>query len=444
MTPADQIRMMKKEIRFLKKEILANRAQEQLFELLIEMAGSAPDRQLLKVTMQKALEATARLSGADTGSLFLLNEQGRVTDSLLTRGEVDPELRSALIGSVLDEGLAGWVRAHLRAGLIRDTLKDSRWLSLPEEPYSVRSALAVPIIRHKSLFGILTLMHPDPGFFDRESKELVKLAASQMALAIEMAQLYIKSEELHRLREKALERDLQLAREVQKSFLPTQVPQVGGYRFAALNQPAHEVGGDLYHFFKLPKNRLGIAIGDVSGKGIAAALFMARLGSDLQYYAPLCDDPAGLFLAVNEVLYERSKQGMFVTLIYAVLDIGTGELAVANAGHIPPVFIGNTIDPIPDIGESVGPPLGIIPDAVYETQTFRLSPGQGILLYTDGIIEAKNGEADLYGSRRLDRLVTRYPSDPDTLIRQITRSVAAFSHENGQSDDLTLVGILRE
>ncbi|MCF8091266.1 MAG: SpoIIE family protein phosphatase [Desulfotignum sp.] len=435
---------LKQKIQQLKLESRACRAQGQLFEQLIEMAGSAPDQELLKISMQRTLEVTAQLSGTDIGSLFLLNDQGLVTDSLLTRGEVDIDMKSRLIGSVLDQGLAGWVKTHLDVGLIHDTETDSRWLSLPSEPYSVRSALAVPIIRHNTLFGIITLMHPEPDHFKDEYVEIVQTAASQMALAIEMARLYIKSEELHHLRERAIERDLDLARQVQESFLPGQVPQVDGFEFAALSQPAHAVGGDFYHFFNLPRNRLGIAIGDVSGKGIAAALFMARLTSDLQYHAALYSDPADLFKKLNTILCGRSQQGMFVTMIYMILETDTGHVSWVNAGHLAPLHMKKTGVHMLGESERKGPPLGILEDAVWKAARVCLKPNIGILLYTDGIIEARNTVSELFGLGRLTRIARRYADEPAVMVRQITRAVQQFSQKNSQSDDLTLISCLRK
>jgi phosphoserine phosphatase RsbU/P len=444
MDSSTHIQMLEDKIRFLTMENRACRAQSRLFERLIEMAGSAPDKGLLKVSMQRTLELTAQLSGTDTGSLFLLDDRGQVIDSLLTRGEVSSDIKSRLIGSVLDQGLAGWVKTRLDVGLVYDTRTDARWLSLPSEPYSVRSALSVPIIRHNTLFGIITLMHPEPGHFTDDSVEIVRTAASQMAIAIEMARLYIKSEELSRLRKKAADRDLDLARQVQESFLPGQVPKMDGFVFDALTQPAHAVGGDFYHFFNLPQNRLGIAIGDVSGKGIAAALFMARLTSDLQYHAARYSDPANLFTKLNTLLCERSQQGMFVTLIYMILETDTGRISWVNAGHLAPIQMNETGVHVLEESKKKGPPLGIIREAVWEVSHLCLTPGTGILLYTDGITEARNADSGLFGLGRLKRIAGRYADDPAALVRQITRGVQRFSQKNSQSDDLTLMAWVRK
>jgi phosphoserine phosphatase RsbU/P len=439
MDPSKRIKRLEDKIRVLALENRAWRAQGRLFERLIEMAGSAPDKGLLKVSMQRTLVLTAQLSGTDTGSLFLLNDRGKVTDSLLTRGEVSPDTQSRLIGSVLDQGLAGWVKTHLDVGLVHDIQSDPRWLSLPSEPYVVRSALSVPIIRHKNLFGIITLMHPEPGHFSQESVEIVRAAADQMAIAIEMARLYIKSEELNHLKKKAEDRDLALARQVQESFLPSHLPRVDGWAFAALTQPAHAVGGDFYHFFNLPQNRVGMAIGDVSGKGIAAALFMAKLTSDLQYHVALDSEPATLFNKINTILCERSQQGMFVTMIYMILETDTGDIFWVNAGHPAPLYRDETGVYVLEENEKKGPPIGIFKEASWKVSQASLTPGAGILMYTDGVIEAGNPASGLFGPGRLKRIMRRYADAPAVLVRQISRAVERFSPKNSRTDDLTLV-----
>jgi len=353
----DLLKALKKENRLLKQENRACKAQGRLFELLIEMAGSASEQKMLKVSMQKTLEVTARLSGAKMGSLFLLNQEGVVTDSLLTRGEVSPNKRLELVGSVIDKGLAGWVRAHLEVGVIKDTQKDARWLSLPEEPYVVRSALAVPIIKHKSLFGIVTLMHPFPHHFNQESIEIVQIAASHMALAIESAQLYIKLDELHHLRQKAMERDLKLARTVQESFLPARVPGIDGYSFAAMNRPALEVGGGISIIFSsCPGVNSGWPLGMCRVRGLPPRFSWQGSAVNSNIILPCTQILENFFqkltnsfvpgqnrecLSPWSIFFWMSKQGIFVfpmqDIFHRFMRMGTGfrYLAVIRPKGLP-------------------------------------------------------------------------------------------------------------
>jgi sigma-B regulation protein RsbU (phosphoserine phosphatase) len=432
--------VLEKENRRLKQEIQACREQGLLFENLLKMVGSVSEKEALTHAMQRTLDTTVKISGAQTGSLFLLDDQGRVTDSILTRGEVGPDLKTRLVGTVLDKGLAGWVRQHLQPGLVEDTRTDSRWISLPDEPYTVRSVLSVPIIKNGAVFGILTLMHPHPCFFSADDVEGVRVTADHMALAIEGAQIYVRVEEVNRLRRKALERDLSLARQVQKSFLPARMPAVEGYGFGAVNRPAQAVGGDFYYFYPLPGNRLGIALGDVSGKGIAASLFMARLSSEMAHYAPVFMEPGRLLAKINQELCLRAKQGMFVTLTYLVLDLASDIVLCANAGHLPPMVRDPDGIRTMDEGKGKGPPLGILPDAVYGQHGFSLGPGSMVMLYTDGVVEARNGTGQIFGFERLGREMERSAgSGPDGLISGVLEAVDRFSGRGDGRDDLTLV-----
>src|SRR3954469_25825470 len=167
------------ELAELRARAAAQAAQQELLENLIALARAAPDSSMLEAVLQKMLDVSTRMSGATSGSLFLLDDDGTVTNSILTRGKATVEQRRAIIGSVMDRGLAGWVAHHRQVGLIVDTRTDARWFTLPYEPYAFRSALAVPILRGGRLLGILNLLHAEPEHFDSSAAHLMQLAASQ-------------------------------------------------------------------------------------------------------------------------------------------------------------------------------------------------------------------------------------------------------------------------
>jgi PAS domain S-box-containing protein len=160
------------------------------------MMKTATGSVMLRAMLQQTLKISTRLTSAEESSLFLLNADGMVTESILARGAVIREQKQTIIGKVLDKGLAGWVIRHRKVGLIADTLYDERWLTLPSQPYTVRSALAVPILRGKVLLGIITLMHSEPGNFTDESAHLMQMTAAQMALVLDSAQLFIERQQL--------------------------------------------------------------------------------------------------------------------------------------------------------------------------------------------------------------------------------------------------------
>src|SRR5215207_2601579 len=187
---SDQHEALRREVAELRTREAALTAQQELLENLIVLVRAGPDVTMLEATLQKMLDVSIRMSGADSGSIFLLDDAGVVTNSILTRGNATIEQRRAIIGTVMDRGLAGWVVRHRQVGLITDTRTDVRWFTLPYEPYTLRSALAVPILRGGRLLGILNLLHSEPSRFDTGDAHLMQLAAGQMALALDSARLY--------------------------------------------------------------------------------------------------------------------------------------------------------------------------------------------------------------------------------------------------------------
>jgi signal transduction histidine kinase len=193
----DQLAALHSEVAELRTRQAALTAQQELLENLIVLVRAGPDAAMLEATLQKMLDVSIRMSGAGSGSIFLLDDAGVVTNSILTRGNATIEQRRAIIGSVIDRGLAGWVLRHRQVGLITDTRTDARWFTLPYEPYTLRSALAVPILRGGRLLGILNLLHGEPSHFDTGDAHLMQLAAGQMALALDNARLYAELADSH-------------------------------------------------------------------------------------------------------------------------------------------------------------------------------------------------------------------------------------------------------
>ncbi|MCK5099192.1 MAG: SpoIIE family protein phosphatase, partial [Desulfobacteraceae bacterium] len=302
--------------------------------------------------------------------------------------------------------------------------------------YRTRAMLCVPLKIHGEIIGVIQVLNKltKPFVFSHEELEMLVTISSSIAVAIDTAKMHKII-----LQRETLERDLKLAREVQESFLPRDLPLAETYRFAALNQPALEIGGDFYNFFRLPANKLGIVLGDVSGKGISASLFMARLTSDLQYYTLLYPEPRELLTQINKILCERAKRGMFVTLIYMLLDTVENRIRLANAGHVSPIYSDDEGTRLLGHDNKKGPPLGILPDVEYEQETFELQKNSSVTIYTDGVIEAKNYSGKLFGIKRLLKVIEMQPNDPDLIVKGIINSVDKFSITEGRSDDLTLL-----
>jgi sigma-B regulation protein RsbU (phosphoserine phosphatase) len=467
------------ELRELRRIKTGFQAQNRLLENLIEMARSSSQKEMLKTTMIKTLEVSCELSGAEKGSLFLLNEDGVVTDSILTRGEVSSEKRSNLIGTVLDRGLAGWVRENLEIGLVEDAKEDNRWLSLPNEPYTVRSALAVPILRHKWLFGILTLIHSHPRHFTPDSIEMMQMTADQIALAIENAQLYGKLDASYRSLEKAkqsietyskaLDRELEKGRKIQKDFLPHRLPSVANCEAVHFFQPAMQLSGDFYDVFQLSGEKMGVVIGDVSDKGVGAALFMALLRSLLRVYSGQArlygpgqseahateaenDSSDGnlpqdttrslnaIALANDYIAYQHGEEGMFATVFFGVIDPANGSMAYINAGHEPLVIINDA--GITNRLQPTGPAVGLMPEAAYAIRAIQFQPGDILFGFTDGVTEAQSPHGELYTRHRFESTVAKSRGNTAAdLMDNIKSDLFKFIRNAPQSDDITMLAI---
>jgi sigma-B regulation protein RsbU (phosphoserine phosphatase) len=269
--------------------------------------------------------------------------------------------------------------------------------------------------------------------FDTDDLELFIALCSMVAIAIENAKMHRSLMEKQRL-----VKDMEFARTIQESFLPQKAPEVQRYQFSAHYTPALEVGGDFYDFIHLDENLTGIVIGDVSGKGVSAALYMAKMGSDMRTLAFTEQSPVEALAKLNDLLAERSRRGMFATLLYIELDARSGKLTISNAGHLPPI-IKKADGSLMTLAKAGGAPLGMLPGMKFSQETAKLERGETVILYTDGIVEAMNAKEELYGYARFEALLKKSPADPGMLKTAIIEDVNRFTGLSPQHDDMTLV-----
>ena len=240
------------------------------------------------------------------------------------------------------------------------------------------------------------------------------------------------------LRQEEIEREFQLARDIQQGLLLEAVPQLPGWEISAVSLPARDLGGDLYDFLPLGEGGHGLMIGDVSGKGLPAALRMAVARTVFRHEARRGEPPGPTLAAVNRGVISEIPQGM-ITMLYAVLDTQSGQLQLANAGHNYPVVIDGCIHEL----ELNGLPLGVDGDSSYREMTTTLRPGDTVLLYTDGVIEALNGANEYYGYERLARLLGSLPNaKPRALMQALLHDLRGWS-KTAPADDVTVVVIRR-
>lgn len=254
-----------------------------------------------------------------------------------------------------------------------------------------------------------------------------------------------KIEESLRRRNELMSRELDLAGEVQRSFLPEDLPNVDGWQFAVTLQPARETSGDFYDFRLLPDKTIGILIADVMDKGVGAALFMALCWFIIRSYAERYPrDPEKVLAAVNRRLLQDTKVKSFLTVFYGKLDPSNGEMVYANAGHPPPLIVTGNKHHVKELNRT-GLPLGLFDDAVWESQVVCLKPGDVLTLYTDGISEAQNPDGLLFGEGRFKKLLDRTSKNSaHSIMDTILKDIQDFQEEMEQSDDIALMVIKRE
>ena len=390
----------------------------------------------LEEVLDHIMTTSRAILRADACSLMLVDEQTQELVFEVAQGPAADKLKAGL-RLKKGEGLAGHVFETGESLLIEDAYQDERFHQDFDRKtgYRTHSMLCVPLKVKDRIIGVSQVINRLDGTpFNREDEETLALLCSHAAIAIENARM-------HRalLRKQQIESDLAFATSIQLSFLPQEVPRVPGFRFRSHYQAALEVGGDFYDFIPLPEGRLGVLIGDVSGKGVASALYMAKLTSDFRLMAIRHKEPSLLVEQINGLLCERSRRGMFVTLLYMVLDTSSLKIEYVNAGHIPPVLWNGTEHRFSIPRETGGPPLGILKELRYPSGTIALSPGDCLLLSTDGLIEAKNSEGKLFGWELLEEAVRRGPSDVERIYHDVVETLRSFVQKCPQSDDTTII-----
>ena len=300
----------------------------------------------------------------------------------------------------------------------------------------LRSILCVPLSIKGNIIGVVYVDNRAvKGIFTPPDLELLNAIASSAAIAIENARLYLVAIEKGRL-----ERELQIARQVQSSLLPKEIPTCPGWEFSALWQPARQVAGDFYDFINLGQGQLGFLIADVTDKGVPAALFMSLAHTILRASLRKPSSAAADLKRANRLICAESTLGYFVTVFYAGVVLKSGQMTYVNAGHPAPIWCkhGEKVDIVSLV--NTGMALGIDPSASFDQQTIQLEPGDYILGYTDGVTEAFNEKQEMYGESRLQSEVIRNSTlKPSKILEAVLRTVTGWSADPESFDDITLL-----
>ena len=404
--------------------------QARTLLLLNEIARELTSILNLDELLKRIAELLNRIIDYQMFSILLLDEDGqKLVHRFSLRFQESIHLKHDI---PLGRGIVGAAASEKAAVLVPDVSKDPRYVVANPE---TKSELAVPLIYKDKVIGVLDLEHTRRGFFTEDHKRTITTLAAQVAIAIENARLY---EEIAR-QERRLERDLQLARELQFRLVPQAMPKVENLEVAARFSPARAIGGDLYDFVHYSLGRLGIVVGDVSGKGAPAAIYAALVSGILRSHAPMEPAPAEMLSAVNFSLSERRIEAQYICMLYAVWDDDRRVLQVSNSGLPRPIYVH---DGKMEIIEATGLPLGLFDTAEYDELTFRAKPGDLFVFFSDGILDARNRAGEMFGRGGVEKVIESCPDQsPECVVNSLFAAVVDHAAGEPTFDDQTVVAI---
>ncbi|HLP14613.1 MAG TPA: PP2C family protein-serine/threonine phosphatase [Bacteroidota bacterium] len=345
---------------------------------------------------------------------------------------LEDDIRTILDGG--DKSLRQLVLSTKKALMIDDLSNDRRTRHLPMLK-KVGSILIVPLIMHETVIGILYATKEIDFGFDQDDADALTGFADQVAIAIENARLIERSLEKERL-----QRELMLAQEMQKRLLPQTLPQHTAFGMHAVSSPALEVGGDYYDVAELGEGRYGIVVGDVSGKGVGAAFYMAEAKGVFQSLSKIYLSPREFLIHANKALSESMDKRSFISLLYAQIDVCTSTLTVARAGHCPMIYVAaHETHIIQPSGIGLGLTSGAVFATTIEEKTLTMQSGDILVMYTDGVTESRNALGEEFGPERLRRLIeAKRLCTVEEITEEILQNVWEFTDATGYDDDLTV------
>lgn len=410
-------------------------------ELCTVVAGSSELQPILDWVVRK----TTSLLGADECSIRLLNPDQATTQTVVVTDRGGPEAGTTSWPAPLKNSVMGFLMVRPGELATPDILGDPRFPGLRGLASPARALLAVPLLVDGNVRGMIAVSHREPGrAWGGADAQLLSIVASHSAGVLEKARLRAEAEEKRRLeleREK-MEKELLVAREIQMRLVPDTPLACGPWLADGRLVPARQVGGDYYDFFAIEGGRLAVALADVSGKGVPAALLVSTVQGTLRAFCDGRRSPGNLIRELNRAVLRHAGAGRFVTLFYAELDPQAGELRYVNAGHNYPLLRrpDGGIEPL----QTGGVPLGLFQDAEYSESVSAFGADDALLLFSDGITEAMDVFQAEYGDERLTALWTRHASDdPGTFVARLIADVAEFRGAAAQSDDMTAVVVGR-
>jgi sigma-B regulation protein RsbU (phosphoserine phosphatase) len=422
------------------ERLLTRRSAEQA--ALLELSERLLEQTEPDAVMAALMDAVVKLLNVDACALLLPTADGRHLRFRASAGwRVDPADLGREVPA--DGGCCAWVAMEKRTPVVIADLEDTAYRAARAPwmaPEGFRGHMAVPLVAKDRPLGSLIVDQREPRRFSEAEVRSLRLMAHYAALALETAQLRA-DEQAHR----QVDAEMAVAQEMQASLLPEPRLVLPGWEIDSVYRAARQVGGDFYDFLKLPRREstLGLVIGDVAGKSVSGALLMALSLTAIRDAVLRKDGPAAVLEAANERLRREIREDRFVSAFFGALDVRTGVLEFANAGQNPPFVLraaGGDLEELPTRGLV----LGIRDELDVEEGRTRIEPGDALLLFTDGVTEAMNGQRSLFGEERLRAALTaeRKPG-ANALLHSLVERIDGFAGEGARSDDLTMVAVQR-
>jgi len=407
-----------------------------MLETLAEIGREVSSILDLDEVLTRIAHLTKRVMDYRTFGILLVNEETNELEMKLALKYGEHTVHPPV---PMGQGLVGYAAQHKEIVVVPDVKADPRYIKFVED---VRSELVIPLLVKDRCIGVFDIESPELDAFGKSHVEVMTLLAAQAAVAIENARLY----ETIRANEERLERELRFAQRVQQALLPTDLPKrMKGVDLAARFAPARELGGDLYDFLSPDAHSLVVAVGDVSGKGVPAALYSAFAGELIRgrtfrrRYAPAGFGAAAVLSSINTILHQRQLEEYYCTLCYAIFDLKRRTVTLANSGL--PYAIrcsGDTCAPV----ELAGVPLGSFPGSTYDELCFELRAGDVFVFCTDGVFEAMNARSEEFGSARLlDTVRASRTATAGEIVDRIFAAVHEWRGDEPPNDDMTAVAV---
>ncbi|NOY29096.1 MAG: SpoIIE family protein phosphatase [Planctomycetes bacterium] len=407
---------------------------EAQIEAMVEISNNLRNTLSLQEILPKLLDSLFKIFvQADRGFIVMRPRPDAPLVPVASKARrPDDEANMRMSRTIAEQAMTG-----KKAILSADASSDERFnMAESITDFQIRSLICAPLISSEGeAIGVLQIDTRDhlSRFTDLDLHMLAGVA-SQASIAIDNANLHEEA-----IKQRALQRDLEVASQMQHALLPASSPDLPDYHFFEFYEAALRVGGDYYDYVLLSEGRFAVVVGDVAGKGVSAAILMAKLSSDVRFWLAREPDAAKALGEINAAFSRHDWDDRFVTIVVAVVDPSTHTLTLVNAGHMPPLLRNAAGEVLEIGGEEAGFPIGVIDDYQYEAYTRQLEPGDFVTIFTDGFSEAMNPDRELYGLERLIEVVGHREVGFDDLGQHVLDDVRQFAGDFPQSDDMCLV-----